>query len=91
MVTTGNFVADGLEQHLREYDEWEKNKNSEMCINVWNHGELSLSQIEDSNLGPFLKHIKRYGKPFQYVLDSDLGEFLDAENLTTFSIETIYF
>lgn len=90
-MTTGNRVADGLDQHLHEYDEWAKDKQSEEHINVWNHGELTLSQIEDSNLGPFLKHIKRYGYPFQYVLDSDLGEFLDSEKLTTFSIETIYF
>ncbi|GIC70585.1 hypothetical protein [Fructobacillus tropaeoli] len=91
MVTTGNMVADGLDQHLHEYDEWTSNKQSETHLNVWHHGELSLAEIEESNLGPFLKKIKKTGYPFQYVLDADLGEFLDSDELTSFSIETIYF
>lgn len=90
-MTTGNRVADGLDQHLREYDEWVNNKQSDAHLNVWKHGELTLDEIEESNLGAFLKHIKKTGYPFQYVLDADLGEFLDSDELTSFSIETIYF
>ncbi|CAK1245271.1 unnamed protein product [Fructobacillus evanidus] len=90
-MTTGNMVADGLDQHLHEYDEWASKNQSVTHLNVWSHGQLSLDEIEKSNLGPFLKHIKKYGYQFQYVLDSDLGEFLDSEDLTSYSIETIYF
>lgn len=90
-MTTGNWVADGLDQHLHGYDEWASKNQSVPHINVWNHGELSLAEIEESNLGPFLKHIKKTGYPFQYVLDSDLGEFLDSDELTSYSVETIYF
>lgn len=91
MATTGNLVADGLDQHLREYDEWESKNQPVTHLNVWHHGQLSLDEIEESNLGPFLKHIKKTGYPFQYVLDADLGEFLDSEDLTSYSVETIYF
>ncbi|CAK1253944.1 hypothetical protein [Fructobacillus cardui] len=91
MVTTGNLVADGLDQHLREYDEWANKRQLETRISVWHHGELSLDEIEESNLGSFLKHIKKTGYPFQYVLDAYLGEFLASDELTSFSIETIYF
>ncbi|KMK53275.1 hypothetical protein FEFB_09450 [Fructobacillus sp. EFB-N1] len=90
-MTTGNMVADGIDQHLHEYDEWASKNQSVTHLNVWNHGELSLAEIEESNLGPFLKHIKKTGYPFQYVLDADLGEFLDSDELTSYSVETIYF
>ncbi|CAK1227563.1 unnamed protein product [Fructobacillus tropaeoli] len=91
MATTGNMVADGLDQQLREYEEWESKNQSETNINVWHHGKLSLAEIEWSNFGPFLKRIKKTGYPFQYVLDDDLGEFLNSDELTSYSVETIYF
>ncbi|CAK1233176.1 unnamed protein product [Fructobacillus cardui] len=53
MATTGNMVADGLDQYLHEYDEWESKNQPVTHLNVWHHGQLSLDEIEESNLGAF--------------------------------------
>ncbi|CAK1231460.1 unnamed protein product [Fructobacillus tropaeoli] len=77
MVTTGNWVADGLGQYLRDYDEWENNMAK--TYTVYPDYNMTADEIESSNGARLIKRITLPGEQPELVLDEDLGDYLDLD------------